>query len=561
MAFDGIFLHHMTQELNNQLIGGRIQKIHQPFDNELVIIIRNNRQNHKLLISVHSTFGRIQLIDEQFENPTQPNNFVMLLRKYLANAEITQITQVENDRILLFDFGQKNEIGDQIELQLIVEIMGKHSNIILINKTTQKIIEAIKHVGISQNSYRTILPGAQYIAPPTHNQLNPYSIEDTKLFELLNTADELNVKFLQSTFQGIGRESANELLYLFEKGEKIKQWHLFFHKESEPVYYEVLEKVYFSSVSLENLELLKVFKKTFKSLSELLTYFYQEKATKERTKQMATQLIRKIENELEKNRKKINILKFEMVETENAEEYRQKGELLTTYLHEIPKGVAEYKVFNYYTNDYLIIPLKIDKTPNQNAQKYFQKYQKLKSSIKYLNEQLFITQQEIDYLESLETLLENAIPDQISIIREELVNVGLIRERSKQKRQEKTKPMKFISSDGDVILVGKNNLQNDELTFKKAKKTDIWLHAKDIPGSHVIIQNATPSDETLTEAGIIAAYYSKYRQSNLVPIDVIEVKRLNKPSKAKPGFVTYTGQKTILATPNEAIVKKLQKNS
>ncbi|MBS7576643.1 MULTISPECIES: NFACT RNA binding domain-containing protein [unclassified Enterococcus] len=558
MAFDGVFLHAMTKELNHILIGGRVQKIHQPFDNELVLTIRNERQNHRLLLSAHPSFSRVQLTTEAFENPNQPTNFVMLLRKYLANAEIIAIEQFENDRILKFDFKQKDEIGDAISLQLIIEIMGKHSNIILINKKTCKIIEAIKHIGISQNSFRTLLPGASYIAPPSRNQYNPYTITEVKLFELLKTTDELSRLFFQQTFQGIGKETAEELVHLMASEEKIKKWHAFFNTSLEASYYETPDKVYFSPFSYQQLELLKDFKKTFKSLSLLLDYYYQEKARKDRTQQLAHQLIKKITNELEKNRKKLKILKFEIVETENAEDFRQKGELLTTYLHEIPKGSNQYKVFNYYTNDYLTIPLAIDKTPSQNAQKYFQKYQKLKASIKYLNEQMHLAKLDIEYLESIETLLANATPDQVAIIREELVSVGLIKEKGKRRKQEKAKPMKFISSDGDTILVGKNNIQNDELSFRKAKKTDIWLHAKDIPGSHVIIQAHNPSDTTITEAGVIAAYYSKFRQSNLVPVDVIEVRKLNKPTGAKPGFVTYRGQKTIFVTPDIKLIESLQ---
>jgi predicted ribosome quality control (RQC) complex YloA/Tae2 family protein len=560
MAFDGLFLHEITKELQEKLLGGRIQKIHQPFENELVLTVRNARQNHKLLLSAHPMFSRVELIDDTFENPTQPNNFVMLLRKYLAGALILTIEQVENDRILKINFSQKDDIGDQLSLELIVEIMGKHSNTILINQETQKIIEVIKHVGFSQNTFRTLLPGANYIAPPTKNQYNPYLIEDVKLFEILNTAPELTSKYLQKHFQGLGKETADELLFRIEKGEKIKQWHQFFTQTIEPTYYETPEKVFFSPFAYETLELLKDDKKVFKNLSDLLNFFFHEKANKDRTRQLAHNLIKKVESELEKNRKKMNILRFEMVETDNAEEFRQKGELLTTYLHEIPKGVKEYKVFNYYTNDYLKISLDITKTPSQNAQKYFQKYQKLKSSIKYLNEQLALTKQEIEYLESIETLLKNAAPDEINDIRKELIAIGFIKEKGQQKlkKQEKSKPRQFLSSDGDVIFVGKSNLQNEELTFKKARKTDIWLHAKDIPGSHVIIQNASPSDQTLTEAGMIAAYYSKSRESNLVPVDVIEVKKLNKPTGSKPGFVTYLGQKTILVTPNKEKITALR---
>ena len=549
MSFDGFFLHHMVEELRAELLNGRIQKINQPFDQELVLQIRSNRQSHRLLLSAHPVFGRIQLTETTFENPAQPSTFIMVLRKYLQGAVIESIEQIENDRIVEITVSNKNEIGDDIQATLIIEIMGKHSNILLVDKSSHKILEVIKHIGFSQNSYRTLLPGATYIAPPSTKALNPFTIKDEKLFEILQT-QELTAKNIQSLFQGLGRDTASELENLLTD-DRLSNFRKFFNQETNPC----LTDKSFSCVSFST----KI-EGHFSSLSQLLDVFYKDKAERDRVKQQASELIRRVENELQKNRQKLKKQEKELQATENAEEFRQKGELLTTFLHQVPNDQDQVILDNYYTNQPITISLDKALTPNQNAQKYFKRYQKLKEAVKYLTDLIEETKATILYLESVETVLNQAGLDEIAEIREELIQTGFIRRRQREKIQKRKKPEKYLASDSKtIILVGRNNLQNEELTFKIARKEELWFHAKDIPGSHVVISgNLNPSDEVKTDAAELAAYYSKGRLSNLVQVDMIEVKKLNKPTGGKPGFVTYTGQKTLRVTPDSEKIESMK---
>lgn len=548
MSFDGFFLHHLTNELQEQIEKGRIQKVNQPFDHELVLTIRNNRRNYKLLLSAHPVFGRIQTTEANFQNPQNPNTFTMIMRKYLQGAVIETIQQIENDRILEIIVSNKNEIGDHIKATLVVEIMGKHSNIILIDKNEHKIIESIKHVGFSQNSYRTILPGSTYIAPPKTKAINPFDISDQTLFELLQTND-LSPKNLQQLVQGLGRDTALELSHCL-KDNKLNDFRQFFSRE----YYPSLTEKSFSAVQFSSSH------ETFQSLGQLLDYYYQEKAEKDRIAQQASDLIHRVQSELEKNIKKLAKQQDELLATENAEEFRQKGELLTTYLSMVPNNQDIVVLDNYYTNQTIEISLDRALTPNQNAQRYFKKYQKLKEAVKHLKGIISDTKNTITYLESVETSLNHASMEDINDIREELVETGFIKRRAHDKQHKRKKPEQYLASDGKtIIMVGRNNLQNDELTFKMARKGELWFHAKDIPGSHVLIRdNLNPSDEVKTDAAELAAYYSKARLSNLVQVDMIEAKKLNKPSGTKPGFVTYTGQKTLRVTPTQEKIDSLK---
>ena len=551
MSFDGFFLHHMVEELRRELVNGRIQKINQPFEQELVLQIRSNRQSHRLLLSAHPVFGRIQLTQTTFENPAQPSTFIMVLRKYLQGALIESIEQVENDRIVEISVSNKNEIGDHIQATLIIEIMGKHSNILLVDKSSHKILEVIKHVGFSQNSYRTLLPGSTYIAPPSTESLNPFTIKDEKLFEILQT-QETTTKNLQSLFQGLGRDTANELENILVS-DKLSTFRNFFNQETKPC----LTETSFSPVPFAN-----QVGEHFASLSDLLDTYYKDKAERDRVKQQASELIRRVENELQKNRHKLKKQEKELLATDNAEEFRQKGELLTTFLHQVPNDQDQVILDNYYTNQPITIALDKALSPNQNAQRYFKRYQKLKESVKYLTDLIEETKATILYLESVETVLNQAGLEEIAEIREELIQTGFIRRRQREKIQKRKKPEQYLASDGKTIIyVGRNNLQNEELTFKMARKEELWFHAKDIPGSHVVISgNLDPSDEVKTDAAELAAYFSQGRLSNLVQVDMIEVKKLNKPTGGKPGFVTYTGQKTLRVTPDPEKIASMKKS-
>lgn len=551
MSFDGFFLHHMVEELRRELVNGRIQKINQPFEQELVLQIRSNRQSHRLLLSAHPVFGRIQLTQTTFENPAQPSTFIMVLRKYLQGALIESIEQIENDRIVEMTVSNKNEIGDHIQATLIIEIMGKHSNILLVDKSSHKILEVIKHVGFSQNSYRTLLPGSTYIAPPSTESLNPFTIKDEKLFEILQT-QEMIAKNLQNLFQGLGRDTANELKSILVS-EKLSTFRNFFNQETKPC----LTETSFSPVPFAN-----QVGEPFTSLSNLLDTYYKDKAERDRVKQQASELIRRVENELQKNRHKLKKQEKELLATDNAEEFRQKGELLTTFLHQVPNDQDQVILDNYYTNQPITIALDKALTPNQNAQRYFKRYQKLKEAVKYLTDLIEETKATILYLESVETVLNQAGLEEIAEIREELIQTDFIRRRQREKIQKRKKPEQYLASDGKTIIyVGRNNLQNEELTFKMARKEELWFHAKDIPGSHVVISgNLDPSDEVKTDAAELAAYFSQGRLSNLVQVDMIEVKKLNKPTGGKPGFVTYTGQKTLRVTPDPEKIASMKKS-
>lgn len=550
MSFDGFFLHYLTEELSDKLLNGRIQKVNQPYERELVLGVRNHRQNFKVLISAHPVFGRIQLTDSNFQNPQVPNTFTMIMRKYLQGAVIESFKQIDNDRIIEIGVSNKNEIGDDIKATLIIEIMGKHSNIILVDCNQNKIIESIKHVGFTQNSYRTILPGSTYIEPPKTGAKNPFTIEDEPLFEILQTQD-LSPKNLQKLFQGLGRDTANQLAERLTT-DKLKAFRQFFKQEVSPH----LTQNAFSAVPFSDSG------QSFEQLSELLDYYYLEKAERDRVSQQASDLIHRVQNELDKNRLKLRKQEAELKATENAEDFRQKGELLTTYLSLVPNNKESVTLDNYYTGEPLTISLDLALSPNQNAQRYFKKYQKLKEAVKHLSGLIEETKQSIHYFESVEYNLSQANLDEIEDIREELVQAGFMKRRATDKRHKRKKPEQYLASDGKtIILVGRNNLQNEELTFKMAKKGELWFHAKDIPGSHVIIKdNLNPSDEVKTDAAELAAYFSKGRYSNLLQVDMIEAKKLHKPSGAKPGFVTYTGQKTLRVTPEKEKIDQMKIN-
>ncbi|MFK4565574.1 fibronectin-binding protein EfbA [Enterococcus sp. UD-01] len=564
MSFDGVFTHKMVAELSDTLASGRISKIHQPYENEIILVIRSKGKNHKLLLSAHPSYARIQLTEIAYTNPDTPPNFVMMLRKFLEGAILEEILQIENDRVVHFHFTKRDELGDLQNIVLVVELMGRHSTIVLLNKENNKILDAIKHVGSSQNSYRSLLPGVTYLEPPHQEQLNPFHAGKEKVFALLSQADDLNGKYLQAHFQGLGKDTADELAFRLNErqNEKMQVWDAFWteiHTKAVPTLTETAKKDYFTPLSFRSLAGKERY---FDSFSQLLDAFYGGKAEKDRVKQQGGELIRKIENELKRNQSKVVKLKQTLADTELAENFRRDGELLTTFMAQVPKGANAVELPNYYDEDRpLTIKLNPALTPNQNAQKYFQKYQKLKNAVKVVKTQIEQANQEINYLESVLSQLEIAGPMDIETIREELLAQGYVKKRSakKQKQAKKSQPDEFQSTDGTLILVGRNNLQNDQLTLKTAKKTDIWLHAKDIPGSHVIIKDNEPSEETLLEAAKLAAYYSKYRMSAQVPVDYVQVKHVHKPNGAKPGYVIYEKQKTLFVTPDEALVQELKK--
>lgn len=566
MSFDGVFTHSMVNELKDTIGSGRISKIHQPYENEVILVIRQHGKNQKLLLSAHPSYARIQLTQMDYKNPEQPPTFCTSLRKYLDGAILENIEQIGNDRIVHFSFSKRNELGDLEKIVLIVEIMGRHSAVILLNKETGLIIDCMKHVGSSQNTYRQLLPGAVYIAPPNQEKYNPFLIDRTILFDLLSTSDSVDTFFLQTHFQGLGRETAQEISFLLQQNpqEKVKTWTTFFEtiaNHTQPTLTKKDNKEFFTPIPYT---VLGDEQQSFDYLSELLDAFYVGKAEKDRVKQQMGAIEKRIENELKKNKQKLKKLEQSLLETDHAEIIRQKGELLHTFSYQINRGQKEAILPNYYQEDQEIkIALNPALSPHQNAQKYFQKYQKMKNSVSILREQIAQTKLEIDYLESVLSQLELASPLDLDVLQEELLAQGFIKRSSKQRKKKihKSQPERYFSTDGDLILVGKNNLQNDQLTLRTAKKTDVWLHAKNIPGSHVIIKNSEPSEQTLIEAAQLAAYFSKYRLSASVPVDYVQVKHVHKPNGAKPGYVIYEKQKTLSVTPDVAIVETLKEKN
>ena len=545
MSFDGIFTHLMVAELE-QLVSGRVSKIHQPYPNEIVLVMRARGKTQKLLLSAHPTYARVQLTQMSYQNPDTPPNFVMMLRKYLDGAILEKINQVENDRVIHFHFSRRDELGDLQNIVLVVELMGRHSTILLLNQATGKILDAIKHIGTNQNSYRSLLPGLEYINPPAQHLLNPFTTEKPAVFETLSELPELTGKALQQKFQGLGADTAQELATRLSArpNEKLRVWEEFFASlttELTPTHYTG-NKEYFTPVLFESFQDLP--HESYDNLSELLDAFYHDKEERDRVKQQGGELIRKLENERKRNKNKLKKREQTLKDSENAEEFRQKGELLTTFLHQVPRGATSVTLPNYYEEDQpLAIALDPALTPNQNAQKYFTRYQKLKNAVKLVGDQIAETKEELRYLDSVLAQLEIAGPMDLAVIKEELVNQGYIRQKGKKRKEKPSQPEKFQARDGTEILVGKNNLQNDQLTLRTARKTDTWLHAKNIPGSHVIIRSPEPSEETLLEAAELAAYFSKYRHSAQVPVDYVQVKHIRKPNGAKPGYVIYENQK------------------
>ena len=560
MTFDGLFTHAMIHELNQTLQNGRVTKISQPYPNEVILTIRANRTNYPVLLSANPRYARFQITQIPYTNPAVPTNFTMMLRKYLEGAKLLEIKQLDNDRVVYFEFLTRNELGDKLPLLLSAEIMGRYSNVILINQSTNKIIDTIKHVGMDQNRYRTLLPGATYRQPPTQNKENPFEQDSNTFEELIQKYPnrEVLADNLLKQYQGISRDNALALAdKLHSSNNFVQAFNDFLAMTEDPI--PTMNGNNFS-IFADNPN-----DKKFTTLSEMLDVFYHTKANRDRVQQQGGQLLHVIRKNLQRNKKKLKKLSNELKATENADEYRIKGEVLTTYLYQIKRGMTKIALPNFYDNNKEItISLSNQLSPSQNAQKYFKKYQKLKNAVTFINEQIELTKKEVAYLEEIQTQIELATPADLDDIKTELQQEGYIKKKQQKSKHSSrvkiNKPESFIASDGTEILVGKNNLQNEKLTLHTAKKTDIWLHAKNIPGSHIIIKSNNPSDETLFEAAMLAAYFSKFRSSANVPIDYVQVKNIRKPNGSKPGFVIYEGQKTLTVTPTEDFVLELRQN-
>ncbi|MCM3454244.1 NFACT family protein [Heyndrickxia oleronia] len=568
MSFDGLFTRAMTKELADILKGGRINKIHQPYKNEMIMIIRANGKNHKLILSAHPSYARIQLTKEQHENPQEPSMFCMLLRKHLEGYLIEDIYQTELDRVVIFEIKGRNEIGDISYKQLYIEIMGRHSNIILVDKDRNMILDSIKHVPPAVNSYRSILPGQTYIAPPKQDKLNPLSASEDDILRTLDFNSGKIDKQIVEHFSGMSPLLAKEIVHNAGLANRVTIPQAFLSIMNELKQHKYLPSIT-SSTTKEAFYLLPITYlegevKSFETISEMLDRYYFGKAERDRVKQQGHDLERFIKNEKEKNESKIEKLKTTLIDAKNADQYQLYGELLTANLHLVKKGMEQIEVVNYYDEHAKTVNISLDprKSPSSNAQAYFSKYQKAKNAIGIVQEQIDKAAVEIQYFERLMQQMESASPKDIEEIRTELAEEGYIKLR--QKRGTKNKAQKltveaYSSSDGTEILVGKNNKQNDYLTNKLAARDEIWLHTKDIPGSHVVIRSKNPSEETLLEAANLAAYFSKAKDSSSVPVDYTKVRNVKKPNGAKPGFVIYEQQQTVYVTPTADKVLSMKK--
>ncbi|MEG0438104.1 MAG: NFACT RNA binding domain-containing protein [Solibacillus sp.] len=560
MAFDGLFTRSMSKELAI-LSSGRITKIYQPNALEVVFQVRAAGSNYKLLFSIHPSYSRVHLTEQAIENPAEPPMFCTLLRKHIEGGFISAITHDAFERVLTFEIDSKNEIGDAVKHVLTMEIMGRHSNLILIDAENNKIIDSLKHLPPSVNSYRTVLPGQTYIAPPQQDKASLAGLTDDELRSFF--AQEVTANEIVAHFAGFSPLHANELLHRMKTQDSVTACRQLMNEIAtiaKPTYVEENGKLYFSPTELTHLNGTVTL---YATLGELLDRVFFARAQRDRVKQQAGDLERWLQNEINKLKLKQKKLQKDYDRAANLEQFQLYGELLMANLYNFQKGLEFVDVENYYseTAEKVRIPISPRKSPIENAQSYYTKYNKAKTALIMVEEQQAKTTDDITYLEMLAQQVQQASPSDIEEIREELADQGLLRLRHAKRKKKPTKPEpeKFISSTGTIISVGKNNKQNDHLTFKLAKRHEIWLHTKDIPGSHVVVHTESPDETTLKEAAILSAYFSKARESSAVPVDYTEIRHVKKPNGSKPGFVIYFEQKTLFVTPDEAIVMQMKK--
>ena len=580
MALDGITTSAIVSELKAALLGGRIDKIHQPLADEIRMSIRGLGSGaKKIIISANSAHPRIHLTESSRENPMTAPLFCMVMRKHIAGGKIIDIVQPNFERIIILRIESANEMGDITTKNLILEIMGKHSNLILTDETG-KILDSIKRVTHEKSSVREVLPGKEYVFPPSQDKKNPLLAEQADfLFSLHLQEGRRLQEFLYQTYTGISPvmagldasdscqettlENSERLFAAFEKTmQEVKAADfcpaIYYQKENNRI-------VDFAVLKMQQFQGLAA--KPFPSVSALLEGFYQERDNAAHIRQKAQDMRKLVTNHIERCVKKKEIQLKTRRETKGMDLWKKKGELLTANIYAVPQGVTTFKTIDYYEESMPEIEIAIDpaKTPAENAQKYFAKYNKAKRTLAALKIQEKQNNEELAYLESVLNALENAKEDaDLSEIRTELAESGFIRRQAQKKGQPKpkrAKPLRYISSDGYEILVGKSNLQNDELTLRTAEPTDLWMHTKDIPGSHVIIRTNGQSElpeATMEEAANLAAFYSKAKNSSMVPVDYTQRKNIKKPNGAKPGMVIYLTNKTIYITPDEARIQQMK---
>ena len=570
MAFDGIVISNLVKELNETIINGRISKIAQPENDALLLTIKGNHGQIRLLLSASASLPLIYLTKENKPSPLTAPNFCMLLRKHIANGKIIKIHQPHMERIINFEIEHLNELGDICHKVLIVEIMGKHSNIIFCNDHGM-VIDSIKHISAQVSSVREVLPGRDYFIPETQGKSNPLSASRELFWEKAYGRPLPVQKAIYTAFTGISPVVASELCFragidgdrpsesLLEEEKE----HLFHHftwlmddiREGNfrpNLIKNGKEPIEFSAVGLTQYADYTALE--YSSISEVLETFYADKDIFTRIRQKSADLRKVVNTVLERSRKKYDLQQKQLHDTKKRDKYKVYGELIHTYGYDLEDNAKKLEALNYYTNEMVSIPLDPQLTPQENAQKYFDKYNKLKRTYEALTELTEETKEEILHLESISTSLDIAISeDDLTQIKEELVQFGYVKKKHTNKKTKiKSKPFHYLSSDGYHMYVGKNNFQNDELTFKFATGNDWWFHAKGMPGSHVVVKTNGDElpDRTFEEAGRLAAYYSNGRGTDKVEIDYLEKKHVKKPNGSKPGFVVYYTNYSLVASPD-----------
>lgn len=572
MALDGIVMANLAAEMKNRLEGGKIAKIAQPEKDELLFTIKNQKNTWRLLISASASLPLVYFTESNKQSPMTAPNFCMLLRKHIGNGRILSVSQPGLERILCLEIEHLDELGDKRVKKLIIEIMGKHSNIIFCNEEDM-ILDSIKHISAQVSSVREVLPGRTYFIPQTTEKRDPLTITQDEFIKTIGTTPAPIQKALYLKLTGFspimghelchlasldGDHSANELsememIHLYRTFshlmEDIRQENFspnIIYRQEEPVEFSALPMTCYEGDGYEAV--------SFESISYLLESYYASKNTITRIRQKSVDLRKIVQTALERNYKKFDLQEKQLKDTEKKDKYKVYGELLNTYGYELSGGEKKFTCLNYYTNEEITIPLDDQLSAKENAQKFFDKYNKLKRTFEAVTEQIKETRQEIDHLGSVSAALDIALKEEDLVqIKEELMEYGYVKHRRAGDKKPKvtSKPFHYISSDGFHIYVGKNNYQNEELTFKVATGNDWWFHAKGIPGSHVIVKSEGKDlpDRVYEEAGALAAYYSKGRDGDKVEVDYIQKKQIKKVTGAAPGFVIYHTNYSMVAEP------------
>ena len=572
MAFDGTVIANIVYDMNRLLTGGRIYKIYQPETDELLLVIKNQKETHRLLLSASASLPLVYFTSENKQNPMTAPNFCMLLRKHISNGRIVEVSQPGMERIIEIRIEHLNELGDLCAKKLVIEIMGKHSNIIFLDDTGM-IIDSIKHISNQVSSVREVLPGRTYMVPPDQGKISLYDITPAWMEGTLLTKASSVQKAIYGSISGISPLMANEICYrasidgdaavaslsdteqatLYGELVRLKS-QLQNHEFALCIIYQGKTPLEFACMELSMYPDMET--KTFSSISEVLETYYAEKEVVTRIRQKSTDLRKIVSNAIERTAKKYDLQRKQLKDTEKKEKYKIYGELLHTYGYDVQPGQKELTCINYYDGNEITIPLDTQLTAMENAKKYFDRYGKLKRTYEALHVLVEETRAELEHLESISNSLEIARDENdLMMIKEELMDYNYVKRhgQSKKKNKSKSKPFHYISSDGFHMYVGKNNFQNDELTFKFANGKDMWFHAKKMAGSHVIVKLETASelpDKTYEEAARLAAYYSKGKNAPKVEIDYTERRNLKKPPQAKPGFVIYHTNYSMIIEPD-----------